>query len=235
MPTESARPGELLPLPAVLRPPVADARRALALYEEALERVLAGIESVTDREEGRRVWLDALASLATDSERLRKSLNRVSAAVGLSTGAKGRLLAYLQLHVGEPMPGKKLGAVAGIGEWARRIRELRAEGYQIGSDETREDLNAGEYMLLAREPDTRVREQWARAEAIRKLPMTARERLLMYFREHAGQVLTADQLRHASRARDVRDLTKQLKELYPELHTHFEAADLSKGQYRWTS
>ena len=47
--------------------------------------------------------------------------------------------------------------MAGIGEWARRVRELRAEGYDIGSDETRRDLKPGEYLLVSIAPDTLIR------------------------------------------------------------------------------
>ena len=45
-------------------------------------------------------------------------------------GAKAKILAYLQTHVGKPVDGEELGATSGIQEWARRVRELRVEdGY----------------------------------------------------------------------------------------------------------
>ena len=40
-------------------------------------------------------------------------------------GAKARILAYLQQHVGEDVRGEDLAAMSGIQEWARRVRELR--------------------------------------------------------------------------------------------------------------
>lgn len=47
-------------------------------------------------------------------------------------GARRVILRYLIDHVGEDVAGEELGAVSGIQEWARRVRELRVqEGYLI--------------------------------------------------------------------------------------------------------
>lgn len=46
--------------------------------------------------------------------------------------ARDRLRAYFVQNVGEEIPGEELAEVAGISEWARRVRELRAEGLSIG-------------------------------------------------------------------------------------------------------
>ena len=47
-------------------------------------------------------------------------------------GGKVRILRHLQAHVGQAISGEELGIVSGIGEWARRVRELRVEdGYDI--------------------------------------------------------------------------------------------------------
>ncbi len=45
--------------------------------------------------------------------------------------ASGRIRALLIQRVGEWVTGEELAAVAGISEWARRIRELREAGYLI--------------------------------------------------------------------------------------------------------
>lgn len=45
--------------------------------------------------------------------------------------ARGRLRAYLVENVGVELPGEELAEVAGISEWARRLRELREEGLAI--------------------------------------------------------------------------------------------------------
>lgn len=45
--------------------------------------------------------------------------------------ARARILGYLQARDGEWVAGEELAEVAGISEWARRIRELREDGYAI--------------------------------------------------------------------------------------------------------
>lgn len=49
--------------------------------------------------------------------------------------ARDRIRAYLIEHVGEVIPGEELAEVAGVSEWARRLRELRAEGLPISQPE----------------------------------------------------------------------------------------------------
>src|SRR5690348_13426320 len=63
-------------------------------------------------------------------------------------GARRRILEHFQAHLGEWATGDELAAVSGIGEWARRVRELRLEdGYRIEEQE-------GMYRLVDPEPDT---------------------------------------------------------------------------------
>jgi biotin operon repressor len=45
--------------------------------------------------------------------------------------ARQRLRDYFVENVGQDLPGEELAEVAGISEWARRVRELRTEGLQI--------------------------------------------------------------------------------------------------------
>ena len=49
--------------------------------------------------------------------------------------ARDRIRTYLIANVGELIPGEELAEVAGISEWARRLRELRAEGMDISQPE----------------------------------------------------------------------------------------------------
>jgi hypothetical protein len=225
-------PEGLLPLPVVLRPAVAEAQRRLREYAQAVDAALTCLVDQTSREEVQSTWLEALADLGAASEGLRKSLNRVSAAAGLPRGGKGRILALFQFQLGHPLSGKQLGAVAGIGEWARRVRELRAEGYDIGSDETRSDLKPGEYVLVSEAPDTRLRDQWNRADAIRRLNIPPKEKLTLFFREHAGQKLTEEQLRHVTRARNLPNLLRDAREAGLLINSYLEDPGLARGQYR---
>jgi hypothetical protein len=63
-------------------------------------------------------------------------------------GARDRLRRYFEEHLGKVVRKGELAKVAGIHEWARRVRELRDdEGMQIKSHNDRADLKPGEYVL----------------------------------------------------------------------------------------
>ena len=64
------------------------------------------------------------------------------------TGARSKLRTYFLNHIGETLDSDTLQEVAGVSEWARRIRELRnEEGYQILTHNDRSDLKPGQYRL----------------------------------------------------------------------------------------
>ena len=70
--------------------------------------------------------------------------------------AKTKLLDYFVQHVGKVVDKEELQEVAGISEWARRVRELRVEdGYPILSHNDRADLKPGEYILVSTNPGPR--------------------------------------------------------------------------------
>ena len=63
-------------------------------------------------------------------------------------GAQKRLRAYFEQNVGKVITSQELQDVAGISEWARRVRELRDEhGLQILTHNDRDDLKHNEYLL----------------------------------------------------------------------------------------
>jgi hypothetical protein len=53
----------------------------------------------------------------------------------LPGSAKQRLLAHLERRSGEWVRGEELAEVAGISEWARRVRELREAGHAISEED----------------------------------------------------------------------------------------------------
>lgn len=68
-------------------------------------------------------------------------------------GARKKLRAFLESRVGQVVTSEQLREIAGISEWARRVRELRdEEGMRILSHNDREDLKPNEYMLESLEP-----------------------------------------------------------------------------------
>lgn len=67
--------------------------------------------------------------------------------------AKDRLRDFLLDHVGETLDSDTLREVAGISEWARRIRELRnLDGFAIQTHNDRSDLKPGQYVLADARP-----------------------------------------------------------------------------------
>lgn len=63
-------------------------------------------------------------------------------------GARKRLRAFFEEKLGRVVTSDQLRDMAGISEWARRVRELRdEEGLQILTHNDREDLKSNEYLL----------------------------------------------------------------------------------------
>jgi len=70
-------------------------------------------------------------------------------------GARDKIRKFFIEHVGKIVTTKQIRRIAGISEYARRIRELRdEEGYQIMSHNDRADLKPGQYILenMGRKP-----------------------------------------------------------------------------------
>jgi hypothetical protein len=67
--------------------------------------------------------------------------------------ARDRLLEFFLANLGKVLDSETLREVAGISEWARRVRELRNDaGYQILTHNDRADLKPGQYLLLDPKP-----------------------------------------------------------------------------------
>jgi hypothetical protein len=63
-------------------------------------------------------------------------------------GSRNRLREHFLAKLGKVLSSEELRKVAGISEWARRVRELRnEEGYKILTHHDRSDLKPGEYVL----------------------------------------------------------------------------------------
>jgi hypothetical protein len=68
-------------------------------------------------------------------------------------GARSKLRKYFLEHINDVLESDTLRDVAGISEWARRVRELRnEEGYQILTHNDRSDLKPGQYLLINPNP-----------------------------------------------------------------------------------
>ncbi|MHB8450654.1 MAG: hypothetical protein ACYDAQ_09455 [Mycobacteriales bacterium] len=129
--------------------------------------------------------------------------NELSRALGVSS-ARARILRYLQAHVGEVVAKEELGGVAGIFEFQRRIRELRAdEGWQISSMETHTELRPGEYMLLSHDRDPSLTSDWDLARRVRREPGSGVERLVRLLRAAGGHSVDPSVVRFALAPEDL--------------------------------
>ena len=71
----------------------------------------------------------------------------------IQLGARAKLRGYFLEHIGEILNSDTLREIAGISEWARRVRELRdEEGYKILTHHDRSDLKPGQYILETPKP-----------------------------------------------------------------------------------
>lgn len=68
-------------------------------------------------------------------------------------GARAKLREYFLKHVGKVLKSDELRKVAGVSEWARRVRELRnEEGLNIKTHNDLSELKPGQYKLVDLKP-----------------------------------------------------------------------------------
>lgn len=142
--------------------------------------------------------------------------------------ARGRILAYLLKYPKTILHGDELMVVAGISEYARRIRELRVQfGWAITSGQAvaemmNEDstlsfagdvdsLRTDSYVLLSEVQDLESAHRWNVANEIRKGEGGAQNKILEFFRRNVGKKITGEELRYVAKgnsewARRVREL-----------------------------
>ena len=148
------------------------------------------------------------------------------------TSARDRVIAYFRRYPGVVLSGDELMVVSGIGEWARRLRELRVQlGWSIASGVTLREaqkeepeqadffeglggrsIKPDEYILLRPEQDRDAAYRWNMANQIRKKKgPSIRDRILEFFRANPGKQITNEELRYVAGnksewARRVREL-----------------------------
>ena len=132
--------------------------------------------------------------------------------------ARDRILSYFRKHPFTVLHGDELMVVAGISEYARRVRELRVEqGWQIisgvtvsdmrenaeteGTEELSSipDIKPDEYMLMAEEQDRDAAHRWHTANDIRKRKdVSVRDKILEFFRENVTKAISGEELRYVA-------------------------------------
>lgn len=143
--------------------------------------------------------------------------------------ARDRIIFYLKKYPLTIIDGEELMVVAGISEWARRVRELRVEyGWSIITGVSAAEMaSEGEftldgieisnmapddYMLLSVDPDREASYRWNVANDIRKEKgASVRDKILKFLRANVGKPVTGEELRYVANgktewARRVREL-----------------------------
>lgn len=164
---------------------------------------LEGLTAAVERQERYDEVLDAVAALRLAVAQAYEG----HAAPRRGRGARSAILDYLRNHLDEWVSGDELAAVSGIGEWARRVRELRVElGYEI-------EEQRGYYRLTAAEPDESRKARWQTVTDVRETEGPPRDRARRLLERLVGQAVGLDELARAARAKDPERLARELREV----------------------
>jgi len=148
-------------------------------------------------------WLLVRARLGELLADYNDAVGEVDRLLGMP-GAQVRIIRFLKLRLGEVVTKDELSGVAGIHEWARRVRELREDdGWSIHSMHSRESLGVGEYLLVTGNPDPELARTWAQARQMRKLrtlggAATPKARTLEFLRKIYPRAADREQLSHVA-------------------------------------
>lgn len=140
---------------------------------------------------------------------------------GRNLAARDRIINYLLKYPHRVIDGDELMVVSGIGEWARRVRELRVEfGWWINSGQTFRDMVADaeaqadiqsmtealginpadigpdQYVLLSTDQDREAAHRWNVLNSIKKQKKSVADKLLAYLRANVGKSVTGEELRY---------------------------------------
>jgi hypothetical protein len=158
--------------------------------------------------------------------------------IDVEQSAKARLRHYFTDHVGDIIHADELAVVAGISEYARRIRELRREeGFRIltgVSDENAGvELRPDQYLLIDSTPDEDAARRWHVANRIRRESIGSKAKILKYLLENVLRVVTTDELKYVAKtaqyARRLREL--RTEEGYAIATRVTGRPDLRPGEY----
>jgi hypothetical protein len=155
---------------------------------------------------------------------LNLNLRALGASIGASLApddagsGRARLIAYLRVQVGQIVHTDELMIVAGIGDYPRRIRELRGNhGWPIISGlamrDMRADVDSGrpgsnaehlgrmapeEYMLIEDARDSDAVRRWQEAAQIRDRAVDIKSAIAAYLKRAPGKRVTAEELRYVA-------------------------------------
>lgn len=171
--------------------------------------------------------------------------------------ARDRILFYFRQYPLTLIDGDELLVVSGIGEWARRLRELRVQqGWWIFSGVTFKQILADDkgqqadfeqllnidltkikpdqYVLLRQEQDRDAAHRWNVLNTIRRKKISVKDKLLEYFRANVGRAISGEELRYL--ASDRNEWPRRTRELrtehgWPVVTRQQGRTDLPIGSY----
>lgn len=148
-----------------------------------------------------------------------------------------RIIAYFKTYPNTVIEGDELMVISGIGEWARRVRQLRKEfGWWIYSgvtfkemaeDEQKDAANLrdllgvdpvkirpDQYVLMRVEQDLEAALRWNTLNQIRKRQASVTDKIIEYFRKNVGKQITGEELKYL--AKDKSEWARRSRELRTE-------------------
>jgi len=152
--------------------------------------------------------------------------------------------------------GDELMVVSGIGEWARRVRELRVQfGWWIYSGVTFADIaedaakvgdneelasvkqmhiRPDQYVLMRPEEDRDAAYRWNVLNEVRRKKASVTDKILEYLRKNVGKQITGEELKYL--AKDKKEWARRVRELrteagWPIVTRNSGRADLAVGVY----
>jgi hypothetical protein len=174
-----------------------------------------------------------------------------------ASSAQERIITYLRRYPKTVVDGDELMVVSGIGEWARRVRELRVQfGWWISSGVTfaemaeaqAEDvapliellgvdpteIGPDQYVLMREDQDRDAAYRWNLLNTIRRKKLSIKDRIIDYFRKNVGAEITGDELRYL--AGDKKEWARRIRELrtedgWPIVTKNNGREDLAVGVY----
>lgn len=135
-----------------------------------------------------------------------------------AASGRDRIIHYLKAYLRTLVDGDELLVVSGIGEWARRVRELRVQyGWWIYSGATIKQMTTddaqiealrsmlgsdpkkvkpNQYILVREEEDRDAAHRWNLSNSIRRKKISVQDKILEYMRANVGKQITGEELRY---------------------------------------
>lgn len=149
-----------------------------------------------------------------------------------SESARDRILLYFKQYPQTIIHGEEIMVIAGIGEWGRRVRELRVQfGWDILTGVTAKEMaedgdflldtidvdsmGPDDYILISDVEDRDAAHRWNMANEIRKKKLGVRDKIIEYMRRNVGKQVTGEELRYL--AKDAKEWARRVRELRTEL------------------